>query len=151
MRYIFILPASLKLRSYPSAILAAADISTGFFFIKCRPALGEAGLAGSPECSAGPGRPVQRGSAVIKAGHNSGLICAPFPHLWDPLSCSGLRFSSVGRTRVFVPGHELREDSGTPLQYPGRASAEQAGSHQADVSETVWSSPISREVQKAQV
>ena len=89
MRYIFILPARLKLRSYPSAILQRLISAQVFFLLSADSALGEAGLAVTQSAQQALGGPVQRGSAVIKAGRGSGLICAPSPHLWAPLRCSG--------------------------------------------------------------
>lgn len=119
MRYIFILPASLKLRSYPSAILQRLISAQVFFLLSAESALGEAGLAVTRSAQQALGGPVQRGSAVIKAGHGSGLICAPFPHLWDPLCCSGLRFSSVGRTRVLFQDMSSVKTQGRLSSTPG--------------------------------
>lgn len=70
---------------------------------------------------------MQRGSAVIKAGHGSGLICAPFLTSGTSVLL-GTRFSSVGRTRVLFQDMSSVKTR-TPSSTQGRgASAEQAGS-----------------------
>ena len=129
---------------------AAAEISAGFcFLLSVESALGEAGLAITQSAQQALGVPVQRSTAVIKAGRGSGLICAPSPHLWAPLRCSGLRFFSVGRTRVLfqdVSSVETQRCLSSTLGWRGLCKA--GREHPAEVSnmaETSWSSPVSRE------
>lgn len=85
----------------------------------------------------------------MKAGRGLGLICAPSPHLGAPLRCSGLRFSSVRRTRVLFQDVSSVETQQRLSSSPGWTGLCRAGrKHSADVSkmaETGWSSPVSRE------
>lgn len=97
--------------------LQAADIQHRFFFIKCREsALGEAGRC-HPECSAGPGRPGAEGAPLLlKLAMAQGLSVL---HSLTSGTLCAARDSVLlcWEDKGFVPGHELREDSGTPLQY----------------------------------
>lgn len=148
--YIFTLPASLKLCSYPSAILERFKSVQVLFFIKCQLCWWGGAASPLPRVLSRPCESRCRGAPLsIKAGRGSGLICAPCPHLWAPLRCSGLQFSSGGRTGVLfrdVSPAETQQRLCSGLGWSGLCRA--GREHSADVSklaEAGWSSPISRE------